>query len=334
MSSVVTPSDTSSPSGRPEGGSGGTPAGTRKKDLRVMALRRFALSISVFTVVGHLWLGMETPWAAPVVAVLASYTTEIVLECVQAWSEARRPRFLGGWNAFVTFLLPAHISGLAIAMLIYPGARLWPFAFAAVVAGSAKYLFRAPVGGRSRHFMNPSNLGIAATLTLFPWVGIAMPYHFTEPFGGILDWIVPLALLASGLMLNLQLTGKWGIIVGWVGGFVAQAVIRALVTDTELGAALAPMTGVAFLLFTTYMITDPGTSPVRPRGQIAFSLVAAALYGVLMSAHIVFGIFYCLVLTCLMRGALLWGLDLRARAGSSRSAGEPGVTATAAAQSG
>jgi enediyne biosynthesis protein E5 len=281
------------------------------KDIRVAALRRFAVSITAFTVVGHLWLGMETPWAAPVVAIATTYALELALEAIDAWARGQRPRFRGGLGALVTFLLPAHISGLAISMLIYPGSRLWPFVFAGTVATTSKYLLRAPVNGKLRHFMNPSNLGIAATLVLFPWVGIAMPYHFTEPFSGVLDWVVPLFVLASGLLLNLQLTGKWPIIAGWVGGFVAQAVVRGALTDVSTLAALAPMTGVAFILFTNYMITDPGTTPARARNQFAFALGTAAVYGVLMAMHVVFGIFFGLVLTCAARGLLLWGIALR-----------------------
>ena len=30
-------------------------------------------------------------------------------------------------------------------------------------------------GGGTRHFFNPSNLGISVTLLLFPWVGLMMP---------------------------------------------------------------------------------------------------------------------------------------------------------------
>ncbi|CAM4310792.1 hypothetical protein GCM10009799_09060 [Nocardiopsis rhodophaea] len=308
MSSVTSPSAT--PADPPGPGSGGDAAAQAPQrapmDLRVAALTRFAISITAFTVIGHLWLGIETAWAAPVVALLASYTVELLLEALSAWSNGRRPEFLGGVRQCVVFLLPAHISGLAIAMLIYPGDQLWPFVFAAVVAGSAKHLFRAPLRGRFRHFMNPSNLGIAATLTLFPWVGIAIPYQFTSDVSGVFNWIIPLAILASGLLLNIQLTGKWPIVLAWMGGFAAQAVIRALVTDTDPLAALAPMTGVVFLLFTNYMITDPGTTPVRPRDQVVFALTAAGIYGLLTGAHVVYGIFYCLIATCLLRGALMW----------------------------
>ena len=52
------------------------------------------------------------------------------------------------------------------------------------------------------------------------------------------------------------------------------------------------MTGVAFLLFTFYMVTDPATTPSTPRGQIAFGAAVAAAYGLLMAFHVVFGLFF------------------------------------------
>ena len=35
--------------------------------------------------------------------------------------------------------------------------------------------------------------------------------------------------------------------------------------------ALAVMTGVAFILYTNYMVTDPGTTPSKPAAQFAFA---------------------------------------------------------------
>ena len=37
------------------------------------------------------------------------------------------------------------------------------------------------------------------------------------------------------------------------------------------------------VLYTNYMITDPGTTPFSRRGQIAFGLTNAAIYGLLVS---------------------------------------------------
>jgi len=281
-------------------------APVRVIDKRVAALRRFALSISVFTVVGHLLLGFETPWASVVIVLVTAYGLDLSLEWLDARTHDRPPRYAGGLGALVTFLLPAHISGLAIAMLIYPGSRLWPFAFATAVAVGAKFLIKAPVNGRLRHVLNPSNLGISLTLLLFPWVGIGLPYQFTETTWGVLDWIVPLALLTTGLMLNIKLSGRWPTVAAWLGAFAAQALLRGLFTDISVLAALSPMTGTAFILFTNYMITDPGTTPSRPRNQVFFAVGAAAAYAGFMLIHVAYGIFFCLTVTCLVRCCYLW----------------------------
>jgi hypothetical protein len=60
---------------------------------------------------------------------------------------------------------------------------------------------------------------------------------------------------------------------------------------------------VAFILFTFYMVTDPATTPSAPRAQVAFGASVAAVYGLLMAAHVVFGLFFALSLVCAARGA-------------------------------
>ena len=49
-------------------------------------------------------------------------------------------------------------------------------------------------------------------------------------------------------------------VLGWAGGFVLQAVLRWLLLDHALIGALLPMTGLAFVIYTNYMITDPATN--------------------------------------------------------------------------
>jgi hypothetical protein len=280
---------------------------------RLGGLRRFAVAISVLNILGHTVFGFEPAWAQPVVALATAYGMELLLESVDAWAHKRRPKFLGGPRQFVDFLLPAHITALAVAMLLYADEQYWMIAFATAAAISSKLLLRAPVGRGRRHFFNPSNFGISVTLLLFPWVGIAPPYHFTEQFGTPLDWAVPVAVLFSGLLLNLQLTRKGPLIAAWVGGFVAQALVRGAFTGVATLAALSPITGAAFILFTNYMITDPGTTPARPSRQAIFGLATAAVYGLFMAEHIVFGIFFALVFVCLARGCAMWAAALRAQ---------------------
>ncbi|MEV6812119.1 enediyne biosynthesis protein [Micromonospora sp. NPDC051296] len=281
-----------------------------QKDPRIVtALRRFAISITVLNVFGYTVLGFEQAWAWPLIAVAVGYGVEILLETIGARAEERRPRYLGGGvRGFVEFLYPAHITSLAVNMLLYVNDRLPVMLFAVAIAISGKWLLRAPVNGRLRHFMNPSNFGIAIVLLLFPWISIAPPYQFTENLTGIGDWIVPAAIVVLGTMLNAKLTGRMWLIAGWLGVFVLQSVFRGLVLDTSIPSALATMTGVAFVLFTNYMITDPGTTPSKPLSQFAFGGGVALVYGVLTGASIVYGLFFATAIVCLIRGGFLWSL--------------------------
>ena len=89
-------------------------------DLRLPALRRFAAAITLLNLLGHTWFGFEQSWAAPLTALGVAYATEILLEWIDARRERRPARFpAAGLRANVDFLLPAHISGLAVGMLLY-----------------------------------------------------------------------------------------------------------------------------------------------------------------------------------------------------------------------
>jgi enediyne biosynthesis protein E5 len=291
-----------------------------KRDVRVVALQRFAMSITAFNILGHTLFGFEQAPVTPVVCLVVSYASAIGLEALDAWAHRRTPEYAGGWRAFGVFLLPPHISGLACGMLLYGNATLWPYVFAVVVANASKYVVRLRVRGRLRHVLNPSNTGIAVTLLVFDWVGIAPPYHFTNWLHGTLSWLVPLGILMAGTMLNAGLTRKIPLITAWIGGFLAQALVRWLLLDHSLVGAVLPMTGVAFILFTNYMITDPGSTPSSRRGQVVFGLTTAAVYGILVWQGVVFGLFFALVITCLLRGAVL--LVSRRRAAVPRPAGD------------
>jgi enediyne biosynthesis protein E5 len=289
-----------------------------QKDTRLGALRRFATAITVLNVLGHTVLGFEQSLATPVTAVLVAYATEILLELIEARRLGRKPRFLGPGSTFVDFLLSAHITGLAVGMLLYANERLLPVAFAAAVAIGSKYLFRVGTNGARRHFFNPSNLGITATLLAFPWVGIAQPYMFTENLSGAGDWVLPGIIILSGSFLNTRFTRRIPLILSWLGGFVLQAVIRHFAFGNLFLPSLNPMTGMAFLLFTFYMVTDPATTPVTRRGQIAFGLSMAAAYGTLMAFHVVFGLFFGLSAVCAGRGVLLYAKALAAQRAEAR----------------
>jgi hypothetical protein len=289
-----------------------------EKDLRLPALRRFAVAITALNVIGHAFLGFEQSLAAPLVALLTTYSMETLLELLEARRQGRKPRFLGGPVKLVDFLLSAHISGLAVAMLLYANDRLPPIAFAAAAAIGSKYLFRVGFNGHSRHIFNPSNFGITATLLVFPWVGIAQPYMFTENLRDAGDWIFPALIVCSGSFLNTVFTKRMPLVVSWLGAFVLQAAVRHFVFGNLFLPSLNPMTGVAFLLFTFYMVTDPATTPSAVRGQIAFGAAVALAYGTLMAFHVVFGLFFALTAVCIGRGVLLFAKGLAAQRAEAR----------------
>jgi Na+-translocating ferredoxin:NAD+ oxidoreductase RnfD subunit len=267
----------------------------------------FAVSITLLNLLGHAWLGFEQAWAHPFVALLAAYCAEIVSEvAIRGWSKAR---FKGGMRNLLVFLLPAHITGLAVAMLLYANERFLVVAFAAAFAIFSKVLFRVRTLNPTvptTHFLNPSNTGIVVTLILFQdWVGIAQPYQFTENVSGALDWILPFIICCTGATLNWRATKRLPLLLAWLAGFAMQALVRAAASEGSVGSLLAPMTGFAFLLFTFYMITDPMTTPHGVKSQIWFGAGTACVYGLLSYAGIVFGLFFSLAIVCCVRGIVM-----------------------------
>jgi hypothetical protein len=281
------------------------------RERRLGGLRRFAVAITTLNVFGHTTLGFEQPWIVPFVVLTTAYGLELTLEAVDAWAHDRRPKFLGGIRPMIEFLLPAHISALAVGMLIYANERIWVMVFASAVAIGSKAVFRVPVaawtanGARvTRHVFNPSNFAISVTLLLFPWVGGAPPYQFVENVSGSWDVFLPLLVFTTGSFVNTKFTGRIPLIAAWLTAFAVQALVRSAFNGTPWAAGLAPITGLAFVLYTFYMITDPGTTPEQPWCQVAFGAGVALVYGLIVQAHLVFGFYYALTIVSGIRG--LW----------------------------
>ena len=271
--------------------------------LRLFALWYFTTLMIVWNILGHTLLGFEQSWATPVAAVGSAIAISMFLDWVDARARNREIRFAGSLGNFLNFLPACLIPGFATAMLLYANKRLWPVIFAVVLAIGSKVIFRAPVGnGRTQHIFNPSNFGVGATLVLFPDVSFAPPYHFTENITGLWDWIVPLIVLLTGIVIHGLFTGRLPLVAAWIGGFILQGVIRAWVFGTPFFVPLMPMTSAAFIIFTLYMIPDPATTPLDPARQALFGFSVAMVYAVLQVLHVVFGLFFALLLVCAIRG--------------------------------
>jgi enediyne biosynthesis protein E5 len=101
------------------------------------------------------------------------------------------------------------------------------------------------------------------------------------------------------------------LIVGWMGTFFIQGFVRHWLWGVQLNTALSVMTGVAFVLFTNYMITDPGTTPTKPRAQFMFGSSVAIVYAFLMEFNIVYTLFFATAIVCGARGLGWWIAYLR-----------------------
>jgi hypothetical protein len=172
-----------------------------------------------------------------------------------------------------------------------------------------------------RHFMNPSNLGIVVTLLCFgSWISIAPPYEFTENANTYFRVMIPLILTTAGTVINAMLTRRVPLIVGWLGGFAIQAFLRHWIWHVAVYSALGVMTGVAFVLFTNYMISDPGTTPTKARPQFMFGGSLAVIYAVLMLFNVVYTLFFATAILCAIRGGGWWVAHLRQRSRERRAA--------------
>ena len=203
--------------------------------LRLFALWYFTTLMIVWNVIGHTVLGFEQSWATPLTAVATAIAVSLLLEWIDARSKNRQLRFAGSVGSFLNFLPACLIPGFACGMLLYPNERLWPIIFAVALSIGSKVIFRAPVGnGHTQHIFNPSNLGVGATLLLFPDVGFAPPYHFTENISGLWDWALPLIVLTTGIIVHGCFTGRLPLVAAWVVGFILQAIVRAKLFGSPL----------------------------------------------------------------------------------------------------
>jgi len=183
--------------------------------------------------------------------------------------------------------ISAYITGLSLGILL--ASNDWRvFALASIWAIASKYLLR--VG--DRHFFNPSNFGVVASVALMHGVATVAP---GSQWGG--DYRVALLILALGLMM-MKRVHRLDLVLAWLGGYVAMSLLRVALGQGGLVFALGPLTGAEFALFTFAMIPDPKTSPPTSRGRVIWGLSIAVLDGVLRFLEIRYSMFYALFALC------------------------------------
>lgn len=193
--------------------------------------------------------------AAP--ALLAAVGTAAALDTVLLWLTRGKWQWPSG----------AVLSALFVALILDPRTPAYIVACTAVLAITSKYLLRS----RWANICNPAALALVANYFLFgsgqSWWG-ALP-DLPIIFVGVL--LVAVAYIANHIK-------KLPMVLAFLGTFFGAATVLAFVKDPTMVAELfrTPDLQMA-LFFAGFMLTDPPTSPAKPRDQIIYGIVVAAL---------------------------------------------------------
>lgn len=160
----------------------------------------------------------------------------------------------------------ALLTGLFVAMVLSPIVPVYVPALVAAIAIALKHLVRT----RWSNVFNPAALALVVGTVLLPssqsWWG-ALPNLGVLGFALVLagGWYMAAKINKLAAALSFLLTATLVFTVASFGGAAAHAVQIYRSPDTEM-----------LLFFAAFMLTDPPTSPTRPRDQVWYGIVVGA----------------------------------------------------------
>jgi Na+-translocating ferredoxin:NAD+ oxidoreductase RnfD subunit len=165
-----------------------------------------------------------------------------------------------------TFPDGALLTGLFVAMILSPREPWYVGAVTAAVAVASKYVVRV----RNANVFNPAALALVATFYVFDtgqsWWG-ALPE---------LPMAMIVVLFATGIFITRRVNKTAGVLA-FLGCYYLLFTITAFIGEPGRVAELyrAPDLHAA-LFFAFFMVTDPPTSPPKPRDQVVYGVITAA----------------------------------------------------------
>lgn len=178
----------------------------------------------------------------------------------------------------------ALLTGFIVGMILSPAVPLGVPILAAAAAVTSKHLIR----GKQGHILNPAAFGLLLIGVLFS----------TEQswWGGLGD--LPGILVATVVLAGWFIAGrvnKLPTVLAFLGTYVGLLTLATVIGDPHsfTDAFREPMTGAA-VFFACFMLTDPPTSPARPRDQVWFAIIAAAVSVACLAVNIG-GVYYLLI---------------------------------------
>jgi electron transport complex protein RnfD len=245
------------------------------------------------------------PVTAAALSIFQWYALKQMLTCVAGCLAAEviftrmrgRPLSIGDFSAVVT--------GMILAFSLPATCPVWVALIAAVAAiGLGKVVF----GGVGMNIFNPAMVGRAFVMIAFTgFIGAAgyvrpdalvdavtqaTPMESFKQQGlvtplwrllvgntnGSLGETSAIACLLGGLYLCVRRTASWEIPAGAICALGVLAGMNNLAHPASGWTALHHLFGGAFLLGAMFILTDPVTSPLTPKGKFLFG----ALFGVLV----------------------------------------------------
>jgi Na+-translocating ferredoxin:NAD+ oxidoreductase RnfD subunit len=161
----------------------------------------------------------------------------------------------------------ALLSGLFIAMILSPHEPWYVGAATSVVAVVSKYAARV----RNANVFNPAAFALVATFYVF---------DTGQSWWGALPELPPITLVllfATGIFITRRVNKMAGALA-FLGCHYLLFTITAFAGDPARVSELyrAPDLQMA-LFFAFFMVTDPPTSPPKPRDQIIYGAITAAV---------------------------------------------------------
>jgi enediyne biosynthesis protein E4 len=232
----------------------------------------FAAILTVYAVLGTLWLGFNRSPSQIALTVAAGCGLDLLLH-----------RVLRGR---LVFPLSAYITSLSLAILLNYAHDHFLLFLPVFLAIGSKYLLTY----RGRHVFNPSLFGVATTLLLAGNLITAAPAY---QWGG--GWGMSIFIVTAALVLFVFRVRRGWLISSFLVFYALQTALRAYLLRAHLPPEmlfLGTMETPPFYLFVFFMLTDPKTSPESRRGQVAvaFAITVVDLY--LHTKQSVFTFFY------------------------------------------
>jgi len=160
----------------------------------------------------------------------------------------------------------ALLTGLIVGMILSPAEPWYVAAVTAEVAIFSKYVLRT----RTANIFNPAALALVAAFFTF---------HSGQNWWGAMFWNARgglVVLIATGALITARVN-KVPALLSFLGGYFLLFTLAAFVGDPGRVAEIFRTPDLQAALFLGFfMVTDPPTSPARPRHQVQFGAIAAA----------------------------------------------------------